>query len=64
MDMFIIYLLPHFNIAQVIAMKVKAKEKFHMVTILLTYQRNMSNEGYIFLQGLLLYIIPGPKHKW
>jgi hypothetical protein len=42
MGMFIIQLLPYSNIALVIAIKIRAKGKFHMVTIFLTFHRNMT----------------------
>jgi len=58
--MFIIHLLPYSIIALVIAIRIRAKEKFHMVTIFLMFYRN---KGYIFLQALLQYIIPSTKHK-
>ena len=42
MGMFIIHLLPYSNIALVIAIKIRGKEKFHMVAIFLTFHRNMT----------------------
>jgi NADH:ubiquinone oxidoreductase subunit K len=60
MGMFIVHFLPYSNIALVIAIIIRATEKFHTVAIFLMFYRN---KRYIFPQALLQYIIPGPKHK-